>query len=132
MLAPHVLEENYMFLLSAAVAAFAHIATAARTLSAEGDDQTVLGGTRLHPLLILGISMSRRERTYDLVSSEMLSGLDAAASWSKFLGKEIAYAGHGDFDRFEAQLGKHSLFKQTFEPLWLGTKILLGRANMPA
>jgi hypothetical protein len=25
MLAPHVLEENYMFLLSAAVAAFAHI-----------------------------------------------------------------------------------------------------------
>jgi len=53
MLAPHVLEENYMFLLSAAVAAFAHIATAARTLSGVGDDRTVLRGTRLHPLLIL-------------------------------------------------------------------------------
>jgi hypothetical protein len=28
--------------------------------------------------------------------------------------------------------GKHSLFKQIFEPLWLGAKILPGRANMPA
>jgi hypothetical protein len=28
--------------------------------------------------------------------------------------------------------GKHSLFKQIFESLWLGTKILPGRANMPA
>jgi hypothetical protein len=62
----------------------------------------------------------------------MLSGLNAAATWSKLLGKEITYAGHGDFDGFEAQLGKHSLFKQIFEPLWLGTKILLGRPNMAA
>src|ERR1700733_1790563 len=41
MLALHVLEENYMFLLSAAIAAFAHIATRARSLSPEGDDRTV-------------------------------------------------------------------------------------------
>ena len=59
----------------------------------------------------------------------MLSGLNTAATRSKLLGKEITYAGHGDFDGSEAQLGKHSLFKQIFEPLWLGTKVLLGRAN---
>jgi hypothetical protein len=45
-------------------------------------------------------------KTYDLVSSDMLTGPDAAATWSKLLGKEIAYAGHGDFDNFEAQLRK--------------------------
>jgi uncharacterized protein YbjT (DUF2867 family) len=43
-------------------------------------------------------------KTYDLVSSEMLTGPGAAATWSKVLGKKIAYAGHGDFDAFEAQL----------------------------
>ena len=43
-------------------------------------------------------------KTYDLVSSEMLRGPDAAATWSKLLRKEIAYAGHADFDAFEAQL----------------------------
>jgi uncharacterized protein YbjT (DUF2867 family) len=52
-------------------------------------------------------------KTYDLVSSEMLSGPDAAATWSKLLGKEITYAGHGDFDGFEAQLRK------TGSPSWL-------------
>jgi hypothetical protein len=26
----------------------------------------------------------------------------------------------------------YSFFKQIFEPLWLGAKILLGRANLPA
>jgi uncharacterized protein YbjT (DUF2867 family) len=45
-------------------------------------------------------------KTYDLVSSDMLTGPDAAAIWSKLLGKEITYAGHGDFDNFEAQLLK--------------------------
>ena len=45
-------------------------------------------------------------KTYDLVSSEMLSGPAAAATWSKLLGKQITYAGHGDFDGFEAQLRK--------------------------
>jgi uncharacterized protein YbjT (DUF2867 family) len=45
-------------------------------------------------------------KTYDLVSSEMLTGLGAAATWSKLLGKEVPYAGHGDFDGFEAQLRK--------------------------
>lgn len=45
-------------------------------------------------------------KTYDLVSSDMLTGPDAAAIWSKLLGKEITYAGHGDFDNFEAQLRK--------------------------
>jgi len=49
----------------------------------------------------------------DLVSSEMLSGPDAAATWSKLLGKEITYAGHGDLDGFEAQLRK------TGSPSWL-------------
>ena len=52
-------------------------------------------------------------KTYDLVSSEMLRGPDAAATWSKLLGKKITYAGHGDFDGFEAQLRK------TGSPSWL-------------
>ncbi|MGH9328416.1 MAG: SDR family oxidoreductase [Terriglobia bacterium] len=52
-------------------------------------------------------------KTYELVSSEMLSGPHAAAIWSKLLGKEITYAGHGDFDGFEAQLRK------TGAPSWL-------------
>lgn len=43
-------------------------------------------------------------KTYDLVSSEMLRGRGAAATWSKLLGKEVAYVGHADFDGFEAQL----------------------------
>jgi uncharacterized protein YbjT (DUF2867 family) len=52
-------------------------------------------------------------KTYDLVSSEMLRGPDAAATWSKLLRKEVAYAGHTDFDGFEAQLRK------TGKPSWL-------------
>ncbi|HUA92855.1 MAG TPA: NmrA family NAD(P)-binding protein [Terracidiphilus sp.] len=52
-------------------------------------------------------------KTYDLVSSEMLRGPDAAAIWSKLLGKEIAYAGHADFDGFEAQL------REKGSPNWL-------------
>jgi len=52
-------------------------------------------------------------KTYDLVSSEMLRGPDAAATWSKLLRKEIAYTGHADFDGFEAQLRK------TGRPSWL-------------
>ena len=53
------------------------------------------------------------EKTYDQVSSDMLSGLDAAATWSKLLRKDIAYAGHADFDGFEAQLRK------TGNPSWV-------------
>ena len=45
-------------------------------------------------------------KTYDQVSSDMLTGPDAAATWSKLLGKKISYAGHGDFDSFEAHLRK--------------------------
>jgi uncharacterized protein YbjT (DUF2867 family) len=52
-------------------------------------------------------------KTYDLVSSEMLRGLDAAVTWSKLLRKDIAYAGHADFDGFEAQLRK------TGNPSWV-------------
>jgi hypothetical protein len=52
-------------------------------------------------------------KTYDLVSSEMLRGPDAAATWSKLLRKEIAYAGHADFDGFEAQL------REKGNPSWL-------------
>jgi uncharacterized protein YbjT (DUF2867 family) len=52
-------------------------------------------------------------KTYDLVSSEMLRGPDAAATWSRLLHKEIAYAGHADFDGFEAQLRKKG------SPSWL-------------
>ena len=52
-------------------------------------------------------------KTYDLVSSEMLTGPGAAATWSKVLGKKITYAGHGDFDAFEAQLRK------TRTPSWI-------------
>jgi uncharacterized protein YbjT (DUF2867 family) len=52
-------------------------------------------------------------KTYDLVSSEMLTGPGAAATWSKLLGKKITYAGHGDFDGFEAQL------RNTGMPSWI-------------
>jgi uncharacterized protein YbjT (DUF2867 family) len=52
-------------------------------------------------------------KTYDLVSSEMLTGPAAAATWSRLLGKKITYAGHGDFDGFEAQLRK------TGTPSWI-------------
>jgi uncharacterized protein YbjT (DUF2867 family) len=52
-------------------------------------------------------------KTYDLVSSEMLRGPDAAATWSKLLRKEIVYAGHADFDGFEAQL------REKGSPSWL-------------
>ena len=45
-------------------------------------------------------------KTYDLVSSEMLTGPGAAATWSKVLCKKINYAGHGDFDGFEEHLRK--------------------------
>ena len=56
-------------------------------------------------------------KTYDLVSSEMLTGPAAAATWSKLLGKKITYAGHGDFDDFEAQLRK------TGSPSWVAYDI---------
>jgi uncharacterized protein YbjT (DUF2867 family) len=52
-------------------------------------------------------------KTYDLVSSEMLRGPDAAATWSKLLRKKIAYAGHADFDGFETQL------REKGSPSWL-------------
>jgi uncharacterized protein YbjT (DUF2867 family) len=52
-------------------------------------------------------------KAYDLVSAEMLSGPGAAELWSKLLGKEIKYTGHGDFDAFEAQLSKNGT------PNWL-------------
>jgi uncharacterized protein YbjT (DUF2867 family) len=52
-------------------------------------------------------------KTYDLVSSEMLRGPHAAATWSRLLGKQIAYAGHADFDGFEAQL------REKGSPSWL-------------
>jgi uncharacterized protein YbjT (DUF2867 family) len=61
-------------------------------------------------------------KTYDLVSSETLTGPDAAAIWSKLLGKEITYAGHGDFDDFEAQLrikGSPMRNTGTGTPSWL-------------
>ena len=56
-------------------------------------------------------------KTYDLVSSEMLTGPAAAATWSKLLGKKVTYAGHGDFDAFEAQLRK------TGSPSWVAYDI---------
>jgi uncharacterized protein YbjT (DUF2867 family) len=52
-------------------------------------------------------------KTYDLVSSEMLTGPAAAATWSKLLGKKITYAGHRDFDGFEVQL------RNTGTPSWI-------------
>ena len=47
----------------------------------------------------------------------MLTGPGAAATWSKVLGKKITYAGHGDFDGFEAQLRK------TGTPSWVAYDI---------
>jgi uncharacterized protein YbjT (DUF2867 family) len=65
-------------------------------------------------------------KTYDLVSSEMLTGPDAAATWSKLLDKEITYAGHGDFDNFEAQLRKTgSPMRETGIPSWLAYDLRL-------
>jgi uncharacterized protein YbjT (DUF2867 family) len=66
-------------------------------------------------------------KTYDLVSSEMLTGPDAAATWSKLLGKEITYAGHGDFDNFEAQLRKTgNPMRETANPMrWLAHDLRL-------
>src|ERR1700757_2502665 len=58
-----------------------------------------------------------RGKTYDMVSSEMLTGPWAGAIWSKLLGKKITYAGHGDFDAFEAQLRK------TGSPSWVAYDI---------
>ena len=52
-------------------------------------------------------------KTFDLVSSEMLSGPGAATIWSRLLGKDVKYVGHRDFDAFEAQLRK------TGNPSWL-------------
>jgi uncharacterized protein YbjT (DUF2867 family) len=56
-------------------------------------------------------------KSYDLVSSEMLNGPDAASIWSKLLGKKITYAGHGDFDGFEAQLRESGM------PSWLAYEL---------
>jgi hypothetical protein len=56
-------------------------------------------------------------KTYDLVSSEMFRGPNAAAAWSRLLGKQIAYAGHPDFDSFEAQL------REKESPSWLAYDI---------
>jgi uncharacterized protein YbjT (DUF2867 family) len=65
-------------------------------------------------------------KTYDQVSSDMLTGPDAAATWSKLLGKEIIYAGHGDFDNFEAQLRKTgSPMRNTGTPSWLAYDLRL-------
>ena len=52
-------------------------------------------------------------KTYDLVSAEMLTGPQAAVTWSKLLGKKISYVGHADFDVFEAQL------REKGSPSWL-------------
>ena len=52
-------------------------------------------------------------KTYDLVSSEMLTGPNAVATWSRLLRKQIVYAGHADFDDFEAQL------REKGSPSWL-------------
>ena len=66
------------------------------------------------------IEEGHKGKTYDLVSSEMLTGPDAAATWSKLLHKEITYAGHGDFDDYEAQLRKTgSPMRNTGTPSWL-------------
>jgi uncharacterized protein YbjT (DUF2867 family) len=56
---------------------------------------------------------SHAGKTYDLVSSEMLTGPGAAATWTKVLGTKITYTGHGDFDGFEAQL------RNTGMPSWV-------------
>jgi uncharacterized protein YbjT (DUF2867 family) len=66
-------------------------------------------------------------KTYDQVSSDMLTGPDAAATWSKLLGKEIAYAGHGDFDNFEARMRETgNPLRETANPMsWLAHDLRL-------
>jgi uncharacterized protein YbjT (DUF2867 family) len=56
-------------------------------------------------------------RTYDVASGEVLTGTSVAQLWSKLLGKTVKYAGHGDFDAFEAQL------RQRGQPSWLAHDI---------
>ncbi|MBV8214543.1 MAG: NmrA family NAD(P)-binding protein [Verrucomicrobia bacterium] len=66
-------------------------------------------------------------KTYDQVSSDMLTGPEAAATWSKLLDKEITYAGHGDFDNFEAQMRKkgNPLREKANPNLWLAHDLRL-------
>ena len=65
-------------------------------------------------------------KTYDQVSSDMLTGPDAATTWSKLLGRKITYAGHGDFDDFETQLRKTgSPMRNTGTPSWLAYDLRL-------
>jgi uncharacterized protein YbjT (DUF2867 family) len=66
-------------------------------------------------------------KSYDLVSSDMLTGPGAAATWSELLGKEITYAGHGDFDNFEARIRKTgNPMRETANPMsWLAHDLRL-------
>ncbi|MBV9878375.1 MAG: NmrA family NAD(P)-binding protein [Verrucomicrobia bacterium] len=66
-------------------------------------------------------------KTYDLVSSDMLTGPGAAATWSKLLGKKITYAGHGDFDNFEVRMRKTgNPLRETANPIsWLAHDLRL-------
>jgi uncharacterized protein YbjT (DUF2867 family) len=66
-------------------------------------------------------------KTYDLVSSDMLTGPGAVATWSKLLGKEITYAGHGDFDNFEARMRRTgNPLRETANPMsWLAHDLRL-------
>ena len=52
-------------------------------------------------------------KTYKLASKNLLSGPNAAATWSDILQKEIRYTGHADFDAFEEQQRKTGI------PSWL-------------
>jgi uncharacterized protein YbjT (DUF2867 family) len=66
-------------------------------------------------------------KTYDQVSSEMLTGPGVAATWSKLLGKKITYAGHGDFDNFEARMRERgNPMRETANPMsWLAHDLRL-------
>jgi uncharacterized protein YbjT (DUF2867 family) len=50
-------------------------------------------------------------KTYDLVSSSLISGPGNAALWSKALGKQVSYTGH-DFEAWEKQMS-------TQVPAWM-------------
>src|SRR5260370_42022533 len=78
--------------------------------SAQSDRDLIEVARSVHPRRVE--YMRAREKQI-LITFSKETHTDAAGPWSKLLGKEITYAGHGDFDAFEAQLRK------TGRPSWL-------------
>lgn len=53
-------------------------------------------------------------QTYDVVSSQPITGPRNAALWGRLLNKNVRYAGH-DFDRFEEQMRAHTDAREAYD-----------------